>query len=304
MADIDKHISETSSFNYYRLTKEIHRSSDPEDEAKCNALNKKLGREYNSFKEFCMQLAGMLKNYRDISLSLSDKSIKCITLNMWMHEKIYDMLKTKEEYYPGKIINEIRDIWTYYTESTNCDIREELSNKYDFLDNKELFDYTINYENIKLHLADKGHKCTKEFKNYIKGIQKIYERQKGKHVSQGDHVYCDILDHFEKVNTPEKLAAVTCTEVQDRANNLVEESGAETSRYPEEPGTPGQTGLYGLQWQRGLRWGMNSQDFQGPSPILPQAEGTSPTKSVTAGISLAGIPVFSYLLYKVNTDCL
>ncbi|SCO66701.1 VIR protein [Plasmodium vivax] len=282
----DERISMTSSYNYYRLTKEIHRSSDPEDEAKCNALNSYLGDKYSSFKQLCMKLRRILRNYNDISLSNSNKSIKCLTLNMWMHEQIYDLLETNEQNIPRKIIYEIRDIWADYTPFTNCDILEELSKKRDFLENKKLFDYTINYDNIVMHLANKRHRCTQEYKDYIDEIQRIYNTQKGTHISQGNKVQCDILNNFEEINTKEKLEAVKCTKVQDRANNLIEESGEEIDGSPGEPGTPGQTGSRGRTY------------FQGPSPILPQAEGTSPTKSVTAGISLAGIPVFSYLLYK------
>ncbi|CAG9480864.1 unnamed protein product [Plasmodium vivax] len=298
MADIGEHISKTSSYYYDKLSRKDHRSYDQNDETKCNASNSNLEGKYSSFKEFCMQLTGIFKNYSYISSSLSNKSIMCLTLNMWMHEQIYNMLKTKDEDDPRKIIDGIRDIWTNYTASTNCDIRVELSKKQDFLENKKLFDYTINYNNIVMHLATESHKCTQEYKDYIDEIQTIYKTQKGIHDSRPDYNYCEVLDNFEKINTQEKLAAVRCTQVQDRANHLVAERSAETYGSPGERGIRGQAGVSGLHMQQGSRGIVDSQEFQGPPTILPQAEDTPSTTPVAAGIPLVGVPVISYLLYK------
>ncbi|KMZ87227.1 hypothetical protein PVBG_04012 [Plasmodium vivax Brazil I] len=304
----DSDISMTSTYYYGRFNIMEYRFSDADDQGQCNRMNSKLGNKYSKFKDFCLQLTGNLKQYNKISLIGLDNSVKCVLLNLWMYEKIYDMLNAHGEYYPHEMIGQIRNIWTKYSEPTNCIILSELDNKSDFIDNKKLYDYVLNHHNIDIHLASKKHVCKRKFKDYLIEIEKIYKTLKAQHRTEEGYNYCKILADFEKIHPEgELLSKLPCLQIIEDAvtpSRRIEPRGSLTESSAEvmEPSvSTGEMGIVGSPSSRRVSW---SPELQGPQQSSAMSEVAEAPSNIpaTAGISLIGVPVFSYLMYKVNRD--
>ncbi|GAB69500.1 CYIR protein [Plasmodium cynomolgi strain B] len=267
-------------------------------------MNSKLQNKYSQFRDICQLLAIILKYYNKISLFGLNNSVKCILLNLWMYEQIYDMLKSHNEDDPRKIIDQIRDIWTIYTKSTNCNIREELSTKNCFFDNKKLFDYTINYKNIKSHIANNDYKCTNKYKNYLDEIQEIYKRLKNQPRTEKDRNYCKILKGFEEIHqNGELFLKVPCLQIIEdvvtpsRINETTVSSAGHSVEVMVTSVSKGESVIVGPRTPIRESGSPELQGTQHSTEISEVAEASS-TIALTAGIPLIGVAAISYLLYK------
>ncbi|GAB69473.1 CYIR protein [Plasmodium cynomolgi strain B] len=298
----DPIVSMTAS--YYNILNNIpYRYPHSYDQIQCDGVNSKLQYKYRQFGDFCLHLTAILKNYDKIRL-VGGNSVKCIFLNLWIYEQIYDMPEVHNEDDRQKIMSEIRNFWSIYPKSSNCVIREELSTKQDFLDNKKLFDYTINYRNIEIHIRNEGHKCTKRVKNYLDEIQEIYKRLKAQPRTEKGYNYYNILEDFEKINQyGELLSKFLCPHTindADTPSTRDEErvSSAGPSVELMEPSVS--TGESVIIGQRISRRESGYPELQGPqhSPEMSEVAEAPLTIALTGGIPFIGVATISYLLYK------
>ncbi|SBT72877.1 PIR protein [Plasmodium ovale] len=293
MADIsDKELTLTSSYNYSRLDKIYKSEGDP---TLCNELNQKLS-EYEGINDFCMKLTRALSKLEDLLFSGPFNMDRCTIINYWMHDKLFNaIIKSDDLEKNSYVLSEIFNIWGRISSHSVCDMYPHLNIKNNFNEVKKLYDFATDYENIRLHLTNKKHVCTKRFQAYIEDILQLYEKAKSKRDSS-DVAYTKVLNYFEKVYTSKKLSDVTCIEVIDvtttARTNLQNLSSGEV-RGPEQAGGESHKGEF------------QEQSESGPSHHYPEAHMNYPShfpSNIVMGVvfSLSGVFLIFFILKKFS----
>ncbi|SBT55973.1 PIR Superfamily Protein [Plasmodium ovale wallikeri] len=280
ITNIDKDISTLSStYNYDRFSYRYKSSGDIEI---CNTMEQSLS-NYQGIKDFCIQLTGVLKEYNNLSFTGPFSNDPCTIINYWMYDYIFNkIIKQDDSKNITPILAKLHDFWAKLINLNTCSIKSYLGVQNNFNDLKNLYDYATNYENIKLHLAEKSLICTENIKKYLHEIHEIYKRAQQKCASSDD--YCTVLEYIHKKYNTQQVLDLKC--ILPFSSHLT-------------PG-PGKNGERMDARAQGQRVEMEAQDNP-YSTGMPKSD--TPSNSPSNIIMASAFPIFGiilifFILYK------
>ncbi|SBT02193.1 PIR Superfamily Protein [Plasmodium ovale curtisi] len=171
------------------------------DQHECEKLQVKL--KYKGFKEFCVTLTGLLSELKNTEFYFLFENDSCTPIIMWMYDNLYNVVSKKNYELPiYSIIVNLIDLWRKKSADSSCNILEVIYGEETSKKAKILYDYALDYHNIKNQIERDHSKCTKSFKEYVEKCVETYKEIKQNcKGTEGKH-YCKLFqkidDHFKK----------------------------------------------------------------------------------------------------------
>ncbi|SBT55141.1 PIR Superfamily Protein [Plasmodium ovale wallikeri] len=213
----------TSDSFYNKLDKWFIEHGDKE---KCNDLDREL-KQHHGVYEFCFSLIGNLKKFDELpSLNLFDK-YRCRYFNIWVYEKLKKLFPDIKDPKCTTMQTKIMSFWDSYKKDKKCnwDFPSYIINNDQYDKMKDLYDYALNYEMLKLDIENYNYPCTHEISNYIeKSIQLYNEMKEECGVTEEHKKYCVALNEIKDIYGNEQLTKLKCTKVlsSEEANTEIE----------------------------------------------------------------------------------
>ncbi|SBT73629.1 Plasmodium vivax Vir protein, putative, partial [Plasmodium ovale] len=172
---------------------------DGEDE-ECKKLETSTG-EYTDASLLCMRLKGNLKNYDALDFFEKMKDYKCKYLHLWVHDQL---LKLKEKCNSSDFIS--------YLDKT------------DYIKEKSLYDYALNYENLEnLYGKTDIISCTTKIAEYIRKSKELYNKVKSEcEPSKNTKIQrsCNALKDIQTIYPNDELLKLECKRIEDNLSPL------------------------------------------------------------------------------------
>ncbi|SBT02863.1 PIR Superfamily Protein [Plasmodium ovale curtisi] len=185
------------------------------DDAKCDELKSLLDNQFqnSNFSSFCSRLTGVLNEYNSLQPLDLFKNYRCKYFNLWICDRISNVLNNFKDPKFSDIKEKIQDIWR------KSDINEKCScyfisyiEDYNYTKIKNLYDYALNYHNLQRYFHEGRRTCSAKDKEYIKESLILYRNVKDLCKTKYDtnKLLCEVLNDINSVYNNDQLSKLTC----------------------------------------------------------------------------------------------
>ncbi|SBT33120.1 PIR Superfamily Protein [Plasmodium ovale wallikeri] len=171
------------------------------DQSECGKLQGKV--KYKGFTKFCVTLTGLLSELKNLKIYFLFENDRCTPVTMWMYDHINNKLsKENEGLLLHSVIVNLIELWDKKVADPSCKIHDVIYSEETSKKTKILYDYALDYQNMKNKIETDNSKCTKSFKEYVENCVQTYKEIKQDCNITKDKHYCKLFqkidDHFDK----------------------------------------------------------------------------------------------------------
>ncbi|SBT83272.1 PIR protein [Plasmodium ovale] len=188
--------------------REYSRLDNPDKIIKSDFCKEENGEIYKNtlFKNLCYKFATNFtyliinwKNYTD--------NEGCDYFNLWVYEKIINNFTVnQEDISQSEIINDIIKLWKEFNEYfKDCKFKNYSISISNLKNMKYLYDYSKNYDTLKLRSNTSDIECKKYYCSYIKQIDDVYNSVKDECIAPKNAELCKIFKLIEDDKKPDTL---------------------------------------------------------------------------------------------------
>ncbi|CAG9472745.1 unnamed protein product [Plasmodium vivax] len=242
------------------------------------------------------------------SLSKSFDNEICKFLYYWLGNVLLNNLNVEDFY--SEIILKLFDSLNDGISGKVCKLPYTNIDKEDFKNIKLFFDYSEDYRTYKTQLSDSSMLCNDDYKSYLDTHVSMYnDKYKYCKSELRGNMYCKEFDKFFDATDHYKLSRLSCTlnpKVQEVGEH--HEEARKQALEQKQFGTPQHDNLHVEKGReespRAVRLSTSASfsdtDIPEIRSISPIQDGSPSivSKSITGGLSVAGILVPSYLMYN------
>ncbi|SBS81996.1 PIR protein [Plasmodium ovale] len=282
--------SKTSDIFYNKLDKWFIQHGDKD---KCNDLDREL-KYHDGVYEFCFSLIGNLKKFDELPSLHSFDKYRCRYFNIWIYEKLKKLFPNIKDPKYTTMQTKIISFWNSYKQDKECnwDFPSYIINNNQYDKMKDLYDYALNYEMLKLDIENNNYPCTHEISNYIEKSIQLYNEIKRECAVTVEHKkYCAALNEIKDIYGNEQLTKLKCSKVLSS-----EEATTQVEEILERR-------LDGVQFREvDTHYGIQATDEHSRDTGLVNQQVTTSfsdsTDAMTVVLPLVGILLTFFVLYK------